>query len=158
MKEEYLIDKTKFSDGPWKEEPDRVHWIDDRTGLDCLIMRHNKVGHLCGYVGVEKDHPCYAQNYDKIEADVHGGLTYSQDNQHNKYIRHPESDEKVIWWIGFDCAHLDDKTPYEFGLDMMDNGSYKDITYVSKEVTYLASQLGSDVFKLKQVLSTKEEE
>ena len=46
----------------------------------------------------------------------------------------------------------------EFGLDVMDNGSYKDIAYVSKEITYLASQLGSDKLKLKQVLNTKEEE
>ena len=41
---------------------------------------------------------------------------------------------------------------------MMENGSYKDIAYVSKEVTDLASQLGSDKLKLKQVLNTEEEE
>ena len=96
MKEEYLFNKDNFSDGPWKKEPDRVHWIDDKTGLDCLIVRHNEVGHLCGYVGVDSDHPSWNQFYDNIEVEIHGGLTYSRNNQDNKLIRrHPESEERL---------------------------------------------------------------
>lgn len=50
--------------GPWDAEPDKVQWIDEETGLDCLIVR-NRLGALCGYVGVGPDHPYHGIEYNE---------------------------------------------------------------------------------------------
>jgi hypothetical protein len=70
------MDKTEWPDGPWKSEPDKLQWPDEATGLPCLIKR-NPVGALCGYVGVTSDHPYYQQDYDSVNLDAHGGLTFA---------------------------------------------------------------------------------
>lgn len=56
------IDKSQWDEGPWKSEPDKVQWIDDKTGLYCMIIR-GPVGALCGYVGVPEGHPFYGVKY-----------------------------------------------------------------------------------------------
>lgn len=48
--------------GPWSEEPDKKQWVDEETGLPCLIVR-NPSGALCGYVGVSAGHPMFEKNY-----------------------------------------------------------------------------------------------
>lgn len=70
------MDKSDWPDGPWMNEPDKEQWTDEATGLPCLIKR-NGSGALCGYVGVTEGHPWFMQDYDYVDADVHGGLTYS---------------------------------------------------------------------------------
>lgn len=65
-----------FPIGPWTNEPDKAQWIDEATGLDCLIVR-NRMGALCGYVGVPEGHPAHRQDYDNVDADAHGGLTFA---------------------------------------------------------------------------------
>lgn len=54
--------KAQWLDGPWRDEPDKVTWVDPKTGLHCMIIR-NFVGSLCGYVGVSADHPWYKITY-----------------------------------------------------------------------------------------------
>jgi hypothetical protein len=54
--------KSKMPEGIWQEEPDYQHWIDEETGLDCLIVR-NSGGALCGYVGIPQSHPFYSFGY-----------------------------------------------------------------------------------------------
>ncbi len=58
------MDKSKWKDGPWQNEPDKKQWLDSETGMPCLIIRNN-VGALCGYVGVAKNHPLFGLDYDK---------------------------------------------------------------------------------------------
>ena len=53
------------------------------------------VGWGNGYVSVPKDHPWYGKDYNDIEVEIHGGLTFSESI----------NDE---YWIGFDCAHYGD--------------------------------------------------
>jgi len=60
-----------------------------------------KSGYGCGYVGVPTEHPWYGKDYDQIDADVHGGLTWSAD-----YVGGDPKDG--YWWIGFDTAHSED--------------------------------------------------
>ena len=55
--------KNKLPKGVWQEEPDYQHWVDEETKLDCLIVRQPSGGHLCGYIGVSKDHPLYGIEY-----------------------------------------------------------------------------------------------
>ena len=69
-------DKSAWGPGPWQEEPDKRQWQDEATGLPCLIVRNNG-GALCGYVGVPKGHPDHGKDYDAVDVDVHGGLTFA---------------------------------------------------------------------------------
>jgi len=92
--------------GEWVEEPDECYW--EYRGLKCEIKRHAQIeneslagmGHLCGYVILPKDHPWEEMEYDKINVDVHGGITYSRIL------------EDGLTQIGFDCAHFVDETPF----------------------------------------------
>ena len=163
------IDKTGWGDGPWNEEPDKIQWIDEATGLDCLIVR-NRLGALCGYVGVPPEHPWHGIGYstplsgdaDDYEhrpdylTDVHGGLTYADRCQEDAPAesgichvplpgRHPDA-----WWFGFDCAHSCDVVPgieareREMGFGprvRMPYEAYRTVAYVKAECAKLAAQL-----------------
>ena len=54
--------------------------------------------HPCCYVFLPKGHKYYGKNYDDIDIDCHGGLTYSKE------------DDNSNWVIGWDYAHFDDYT------------------------------------------------
>jgi hypothetical protein len=149
--EERYVDKSKWSDGEWQDEPDKMQWQDEETGLPCLIVR-NGGGALCGYVGVSRDHPLYEKTYDDVYSegyniDVHGSLTFSNKCSPTGKICHvvEEGEDDAVWWLGFDCSHGGDISPgfsvflsggYEYEVD-----SYKTIEYVQNEVKDLARQL-----------------
>lgn len=69
------IDKSQWGDGPWQSEPDKRFWT--HNGFACLILRAPNSGALCGYLGVLPDHPWHGKDYDRIECECHGGLTFS---------------------------------------------------------------------------------
>lgn len=70
------VDKSRWGNGAWQSEPDKVQWVDAATGLDCLIVR-GPAGALCGYVGVPESHQLFEKGYDDADVSVHGGLTFS---------------------------------------------------------------------------------
>lgn len=89
------VDKSTWGRGPWADEPDKIQYQDEATGLPCLIVR-SPVGALCGYVGVPEGHPWFGIAYNERTdrapetddhdwsaerpesvIDVHGGLTFS---------------------------------------------------------------------------------
>jgi hypothetical protein len=147
------VDKSGWGDG-LADEPDKVQWIDEATGLDCLIHR-GPTGALCGYVGVPPGHPYYGRDYDDVDVDVHGGLTYGRPCQEG----HPEGEgvchipepgrPKDVWWLGFDCAHAGDARPAHNAEFLSAVGrprsitweTYRDIDYVRAETAHLAQQL-----------------
>lgn len=113
-------------------EPNYFDWIDQATGYECEIKRHDRSLHYCGYVGVPKDHVLFRYDYDSVNAlgiDVHGGLTFSSD---------PCSDS--LTFFGFDCAHLGDYSP-GYGSPFEDEDVYRDFEFVKKECERLAHQL-----------------
>lgn len=56
------IDKSTWGPGPWQDEPDKIQYVDEATGLPCLIVRNGKeIGALCGYVGVLPGHPLHGK-------------------------------------------------------------------------------------------------
>lgn len=140
-KEEILLDKSGWKTGPWQNEPDKVEWIDEATGLDCLIVRHQPLGHLCGYVGVLENHPLCGVDYNDVGLDVHGGLTYS--SLCRGLICHDSPNHP--WWFGFDCAHLGDMSPnYPDFVGVQSwrkDDVYRDIEYVKEQCRSLARQL-----------------
>ena len=54
-----------------------------------------------GYVGVPPNHPWFGKDYNELDVDVHGGLTFS-----NKAA--PKEQPDSYWWIGFDTCHYQD--------------------------------------------------
>jgi hypothetical protein len=69
-------------DGPWIGEADKLSWVDDETGFECIMLRETGDGYLSGFVGVPCGHPLWGWNHEAIPTDlgidVHGGLTYSR--------------------------------------------------------------------------------
>lgn len=149
----------------WTTEPDRKDW--EAHGLKCAIRRVRDAGHLCGYVGIPKEHPLHGVGYydecpaleplreqvryapndegisPEMALEVHGGITYS-----DNHVAGGKPDG--LWWFGFDCAHSGDLSP---GLQShlrdagaftsLLGGEYRDMAYVTRETENLAKQLCS---------------
>lgn len=150
-----LRDRSLWGRGPWDDEPDRVVWVDEETGLDCLVVR-NRLGSWCGYVGLPPGHPWYGVGYDDVPAQVHGGLTYSApcDDDPEDGICHvpaPGAQEN-LYWIGFDCNHAGDYWPMMEYIDRLVAAesyralresvalTYRTLAYVQEETRQLARQ------------------
>jgi len=144
-------------EGPWADEPDKAQWVDEATGLDCLIVRQGR-GALCGYVGVPPEAPLHGKDYDTLDVYVHGGLTFAhscQDAGGDRGICHvPEPGRpEHVWWFGFHCAHWWDLTPRDVQVAIdrpyypwapVDaEAVYRRFSYVQSEVTDLARQLAA---------------
>lgn len=153
--------KADWGAGPWQDEPDKKQWSDPATGMACLIVR-SPLGALCGYVGVPEGHPLFEVDYgdahERYAISVHGGLTFDgfcQEGAEEDGICHlvePGEPDRV-WWLGFDCGHFSDLVPsFEARLRSSWSwrarsdaasyeGVYRDLAYVTAEVTSLAAQL-----------------
>lgn len=153
-----FIDRSDWPSGEWDHEPDKVQWTDEATGLVCLVHRA-RMGAWCGYVGMPPTHPLHGREYEGIDADVHGGLTFADacDPQHDpvtgRGICHvPEPGEPdSLWWIGFDCAHSGDLSPGMHaqlqeiapGLSMLWHAVYRNLAYARKQTRQLAQQIAA---------------
>jgi hypothetical protein len=154
------FDKSSWGPGPWQGEPDKLSWTDPGSGLPCLIVR-NRLGALCGYVGVAPEHPWHGIPYNHRLGDdepqeiisVHGGLTFSDgcDDDGDEataicHIAEPGQPDHV-WWFGFDCSHGFDFVPgllareAAMGMPPDDRGTYRDVEYVKTQIESLALQL-----------------
>lgn len=60
------LDRSTWGRGLWDHEPDKVQWVDEETGYDCLMVRNN-FGAWCGYVGVPAEHPWFGVEYSKCK-------------------------------------------------------------------------------------------
>ena len=147
------IDKKDWGPGPWQDEPDKIQWQDEATGLACLMVRHPTLGHWCGYVGVAEGHPFFKKEYNDIDEDlnVHGGLTFTdscyEDMELGQGVCHVPSpgEPDDVWWLGFDFMHAGDVAPgtHEITRRWSAEGgdSYKDRAYVERECFELAAQV-----------------
>lgn len=153
------VDKSKWGPGPWQDEPDKIQWIDSATNLDCLMVRHEKYGHWCGYVGVPPGHPFHGQHYDKPDVDVHGGLTFADACHEGLPEGHgichvPETGRPDdVWWFDFHHAfdiapgfevYMKETLPAELWADHQKyrtEDTYRDAAYVRNEVESAAKQL-----------------
>jgi len=135
-------DKRNWGNGPWQDEPDKLHFVDNETDMDCLIVR-NGGGSLCGYVAVEPGHSMHDKHYDEVPVDANGGLTYSDLCQEDGKICHVPrvGHAHNVKWFGFDCAHSGDVSPaYKREVHFPDE-RYRTLNYVMNEVLSLAQQL-----------------
>ena len=93
------------------------------------------MGHRCGYVTVPDGHPCEGKDYDELDVEVHGGLTYGNGAK-----------------FGFDCAHFyDAKDPelmsdeyrkiYETWPRFDEGGTVRTLEFCVAQCERLAAQL-----------------
>lgn len=143
---EHKIDRSGFPAGPWDDEPDRIEWRDEETGLPCLIVR-NYYGSLCGYVGLPPDHPLHGCSVYDPNVSVHGGITYAESCA-GAICHVPQPGEPDnVWWLGFDCGHSGDALPgvphtiSSWMPGLAAGNVYRDVRYVRRQTTSLARQL-----------------
>ena len=148
------FDWSEYEPGVWNDEPDKIQWRDEATGLPCLIVR-GPIAVLCGYVGVSKGHRLYGKFYEELSeedcVEIHNGLNFGSKCQVGEdthaLVCHTVEDgeDDDVWWLGFDCGHSGDITPDRKGgrkYDFSIHGyTYKDVDYVKNEVKDLARQL-----------------
>lgn len=117
-------------------------------GYKCVVALMH-LGHRCGYVALPKGSEYYGEEYNDIDLDCHGGLTYSD-------FGYPLDDGN--YYIGFDCSHCGDGKDLDalrkyfpndksievyaemesmFGSD----GEIRDIEYVKSELINIVDQL-----------------
>jgi hypothetical protein len=89
-------------EGPWSGEADKIGWIDEETGLRCIMLRQ-KDGTLSGYVGVDIGHPLFGYDSQAIPLElsnsVHGGISYAkacEDNRFAKVRGEPRSERYTV--------------------------------------------------------------
>lgn len=154
-----VVDRTGWPPGDWAGEPDKVQWTDPDTGLVCLAVRNEWLGTWCGYVGVPPGHPLHGEDEEEAQhLDVHGGLTFSgscdEELPIERAICHiPEPGQPDdVWWLGFDCAHAWDMSPWKVKNRAEEDGSifvfrgyetYRTLDYVRGQCASLARQLGA---------------
>lgn len=138
----HAYDRSHWARGEWDTEPDRVDFI--HAGFSCFVLR-NHVGNWCGYVGVPREHPAYEQEYDDVNVDVHGGLTYAgKCSPPICHVPEPGMPDDV-WWFGFDTGHYDDLSPALSGYRdfVVDYETYRTVAYTRDETERLAEQLAA---------------
>ena len=83
-------DRRPSDDGPWNDEADKVAWVDEETGLGCIMLRQ-KDGTISGYVSVGPEHPMFGYEADAVpvgvSTSVHGGITYGKACEVNRFAR-----------------------------------------------------------------------
>ena len=141
--------------GPWSDEPGKISWRDEASGLDCIILRRRD-GALSGYVSVSASHPFAGFNHAAIPGSFgiapHGGLDYSRQCDergpesvricHTDRVRTNTSEQGVdAWWFGFSCNTDEDLIPGRHPIGRNDRRTYRDQAYVYNECVELARQL-----------------
>ena len=97
-------------------------------GIRIIIMR-GPVS-LCAYLGIPLTHPLAGFDCYDINLACHGGLTFASD-------KWPEG--KGLYWYGWDYAHCDDATIYQYEYPDMDkNGKRWTIEEVKEEARGVA--------------------
>lgn len=175
MKTAVWFDRTDWpADDPrWCDEPDRVEWRDEKTGLVCLARR-GPSGAWCGYVAVSPGHPWHGLSYGECpdgcgedwcghtpenRCEVHGGLTFvgpcMEDDPIQGVCHIPEPGEPDdVWWFGFDCHHSRDYAPaYEArcrsipGMperpNLISKDVYRSLDYAKESIARLALALAT---------------
>lgn len=110
----FMTPRALWANGPWDDEPDLIRWKHEPSGYDLLMWR-NHMGTWCGYVGLPETHPLHGLNYGSEEflerLETHHGLTFSDTFVDVKDRFELPDELRLLWWIGFDCAHFGDVMP-----------------------------------------------
>ena len=128
--EKCKAEKPTWPRGEWDDEPDYHDFV--YKGRTCIVVRNYATGSFCGYVCVPENHSIFDKGRDYIvcELDVHGGVTFVEDDM-----------------IGFDTAHYGDYCPAMESMGLSLGGSkanYRNLEYTIKELKGLVDQIGAE--------------
>lgn len=165
------IPRVNWPEGEWDDEKDVYAFLDEETGLPCMIIR-SQFGALNGYVAIPEGHPLHGET--SVDGQVHGGVTWTSESLYIPYLpkaaieyceehaRIPKDDSyqrlevgiKGFWWLGFDCGHYGDlqpgltamlvscsKRPSSTFQSLTEGQTYKNLDYVRGQVEKLAREL-----------------
>ena len=163
-------ERKPTEEGPWSDEADKIAWVDEETGLGCIILRQEN-GTLSGYVGVGNDHPLFGFESDAVPVDisttVHGSITYGKECEVNRFAQEEfgeprterytvchvrmtvqttkdEFEHQDLWWLGFDTDHPGDLVPTPGWKNKTKKSDvYRDQAYVYAQCIALARRLKS---------------
>jgi hypothetical protein len=176
------IDMEHWPDGPWKQEPRAVSWVDGKTGLNCAMIRHHFMGSWCGYVAVDPLHPFHGKRYadiirvppDFLERQMVLGRDFGiidaflnafEDDDHASVsmilpahgsITYSDEDTEGFWWFGFDCCHAGDMMPGDPFMFKLVRLLFPDEHSVYRDHDYvygIVTRLASALEEVKQVYS-----
>ena len=82
---------------------EKIEILDSGYCLGLLYYILSLGAYPCAYVKIPQEHEFYKKDYESIDIDVHGGLTYSRD-----YLWVNENQRVEGWFIGWDYAHYGD--------------------------------------------------
>lgn len=105
------------------------------------LLREQFGGYANGYVAIPTDHPCHGKDYDEIDVDVHGGLTFGERINILREESWPQNDVEMLNADGYSDIPDD---YYVVGFDTLhagDNESNCDREYCIKETMSLMAQL-----------------
>lgn len=118
-----------------------------------MVLRHNDMGFLCGYVAVRPNQAYHGCHYDSVPArfiEAHGGLTFAGTFTRKRIIeRYPDLGtdfnrfiRKDDWWLGYDCGHAGDLSPLMGlrGLSFYDD-TYRDMEYCENQCREMIDQI-----------------
>lgn len=84
------------------------------------LLREPFGGYANGYVAIPPEHPCHGKDYDEIDVDVHGGLTFGERIDILRVVSWPQNDVEMLnaddysdipddyYVVGFDTLHAGD--------------------------------------------------
>ena len=91
-------ERKPTEEGPWSDEADKVAWVDEETGLGCIILRQEN-GTLSGYVGVGTDHPLFGFESSAVPVGisntVHGAITYGKACEVNRFAQQEHGEPRT---------------------------------------------------------------
>jgi hypothetical protein len=92
------------------DRPDDVLAKGEHLGFQWVVV-HNGMGYRCGYVRVPLGHPWHGKDYNDLNVEVHGGVSFAEAD-----VPCDAPGADTDWWIGFDCAHAFDAPDPELTL------------------------------------------
>ena len=101
----------------------------EENGIRWATCEAPLYGAINGYVQLPDGHPWRGLDYDNIDVEVHGGLTYASGD-----------------WIGFDCLHCGDYWPGQekrYGIGKCDSDTVWNAEMVAAEARALARKVAA---------------
>ena len=96
-------------------------------GYRCVVSLHPAAGHRMGYIFIPATDKAFIEpeyeilkfgkremkklKYEEYDLEVHAGITYGEESKPES--KYPATEERAGVWLGFDCAHCDDKPDFD---------------------------------------------
>ncbi len=130
--------------GDWFEEPDVVHWTDEETGYQCVILRAPRSLHLCGYVLIDYNHPLNGMDVDTVRLTLPcvRPVSFVSDGFPAPHLLETSCDF-ATQVFGFHCAENWDYVPGHHKIENKGPKSYRTVPQVAGMCRELALTLRS---------------